>query len=276
MLNVLLGSLSTHVFETRTATGSELFSLLTCPHTTTFTLLSIVSPLEMNSIKIWKAIRSKNANCSLPVAVRVSKTCVLQLPITNSTQGQPGAAQHWNEGKSRARTGNYSASKMAARSSKKMDRDMDKTLDFLSPKFDPLKALYTTGIQPPVPNIQIFNNVAEYALTIKEGKTRSSEVVKLRNYTDSSRRPVSRTKNLKPEYKPVQKEVQEVQERLKAIAESKTGNTEDTKLEKKSDVRMDDTKLQEFILAEEAFKADQKRKKRMDVIQRMHGKSLQY
>ena len=29
-----IGSLSTRVFETRTATGSELFSLLTCLHTT--------------------------------------------------------------------------------------------------------------------------------------------------------------------------------------------------------------------------------------------------
>ena len=46
------------IFETRTATGSELFSLLTCPRTTTFTLLSIFSPLEMSSIKIWKTIRS--------------------------------------------------------------------------------------------------------------------------------------------------------------------------------------------------------------------------
>ena len=41
----LLGSLSTRVFETQTVTGSELFSVLTCPHTTTFTLLSIFSPL---------------------------------------------------------------------------------------------------------------------------------------------------------------------------------------------------------------------------------------
>ena len=36
-----------HVFEMQMATGSELFSLLTYPHTTTFTLLSIFSPLEM-------------------------------------------------------------------------------------------------------------------------------------------------------------------------------------------------------------------------------------
>ena len=58
-----LGSLSTRVFETRTATGSELFSLLTCPHTTIFTFLSIFSPLEMRRIKIRVTIGS------LPVAV---------------------------------------------------------------------------------------------------------------------------------------------------------------------------------------------------------------
>ena len=46
-----MASLSTRAFETRTATGSELFSLLTCLYTTTFTLLSIFSPLEMISIK---------------------------------------------------------------------------------------------------------------------------------------------------------------------------------------------------------------------------------
>ena len=53
-----LGSLSTRVFETRTVTGNELFSLLTSPHTTTFTLLSIFSPLEMGSTKIWETILS--------------------------------------------------------------------------------------------------------------------------------------------------------------------------------------------------------------------------
>ena len=37
---ILKGSLSKSVSETRTATGSELISLLTRPHTTTFTLLS--------------------------------------------------------------------------------------------------------------------------------------------------------------------------------------------------------------------------------------------
>ena len=76
----IIGSLSTHVFETRTATGSELFSLSTCFHTTTFTLLRIFSPLEMISTKMWERPLSWHVKCSLPVAVRVSKTRVLKLP----------------------------------------------------------------------------------------------------------------------------------------------------------------------------------------------------
>ena len=77
----ILGSLSTRFFETRTATGSELFSPLTCLHTTTFTSLSIFSPLEMISIKIWETPLPWQAKSSLPVAVRLSKTRVLKLPI---------------------------------------------------------------------------------------------------------------------------------------------------------------------------------------------------
>ena len=38
-----IGRLRASVFETQTATGGELFPLLTCLHTTTFTLLSIFS-----------------------------------------------------------------------------------------------------------------------------------------------------------------------------------------------------------------------------------------
>ena len=66
----LIGSLSTRVFETRAATGSELFSLLTCLHTITVTLPSIFSPLEMFSIKMWETPLSWNAKCSLPVALK--------------------------------------------------------------------------------------------------------------------------------------------------------------------------------------------------------------
>ena len=54
---------------TRTATGSQLFSLLTCFHSTTYTLPSIFSLLEMNSRKIWETPLSCHAKFSLPVAV---------------------------------------------------------------------------------------------------------------------------------------------------------------------------------------------------------------
>ena len=72
-----LGSLSTRVFETRTATGSKLFSLLTF-----FTRLqNIFSPSEMIGTKIWGTPQSWHAKCSLLFAVRVLKTHLLKLPI---------------------------------------------------------------------------------------------------------------------------------------------------------------------------------------------------
>ena len=75
-----IGSLSTRVFETRTATGSDLFSLLTSLDTTTFTLSSIFTPLEMISIEIWGTTLSWHAKLSFPVALRASKTRVRKLP----------------------------------------------------------------------------------------------------------------------------------------------------------------------------------------------------
>ena len=44
-------------------------------------ILSIFSPLGMSSIKIWVTIGSQHAQCSLPVAIRVSEMRVLDLPI---------------------------------------------------------------------------------------------------------------------------------------------------------------------------------------------------
>ena len=79
-LNSLIGNLSTRVFEMRTATGSELFSFLTCLQTTTFTSSSIFSPLEMISINLLGTPLSWDAKCSLPVAIRVSKRRELKLP----------------------------------------------------------------------------------------------------------------------------------------------------------------------------------------------------
>ena len=78
---MLLGSLSMRVFETRTATRSELFSLLTCLHTTTCTLPSIFSPLEMICVKMWETPLSWHSKGLFRVVVPVSKTRVLKLPI---------------------------------------------------------------------------------------------------------------------------------------------------------------------------------------------------
>ena len=50
----------------RTVTGSEPFSVLTCQHTTTFTLLSIYTPLETSSTssnqRLWEYVRRRNFN----------------------------------------------------------------------------------------------------------------------------------------------------------------------------------------------------------------------
>ena len=75
-----LRSLSTRVFELRTATGNELLSIVTRPHTTTFTLLSI-SPLEMSSMKFWGIMRSystRNVLFRLPSAPQ-KRACLSSL-----------------------------------------------------------------------------------------------------------------------------------------------------------------------------------------------------
>ena len=76
------------IFETRTATGSQPFPLLTCRHTTTFIFLSIFSPLEMISIKIWETPLPWHAKCSLPVAVHVLKTRMLKRPTVTRPKPQ--------------------------------------------------------------------------------------------------------------------------------------------------------------------------------------------
>ena len=114
-------------------------------------------------------------------------------------------------------------SNMAA---KQRERGKDERLDFLSPKFDPLKALYSRNLQPPVPNIQIFNNLAEYARVIKEGK------VKPKQRTDEDVKPESiptRTRNLKPEFQP-----KAIGEKLKTIAENLEGNDGSVRADSKS------------------------------------------
>ena len=80
----LLGSLSTRVFETRTATGSEDF---TCKDRI---VSKIFIPLISNDEKILRNVNMvvlgqvKIENSSLPVAVRVPKTRALKLPSDGS------------------------------------------------------------------------------------------------------------------------------------------------------------------------------------------------
>ena len=96
LATIILGSLSTRVFETQTATGSELFCLLTCLYTITFTLLSIYFLVrDEKYIKIWETPLSWHAKCSLPVAVRVSKTRVLKLRNTNLVPRVLGLLGQW-------------------------------------------------------------------------------------------------------------------------------------------------------------------------------------
>ena len=80
-LSESLGSLSTHVFETRTTTGRGHFA---CQDSS---VSQIFIPSISNGEKIlgnanavvWRQVKRENS--SLPVAVRVSKTRVLKLPI---------------------------------------------------------------------------------------------------------------------------------------------------------------------------------------------------
>ena len=58
-------------------------------------------------------------------------------------------------------------SKMAATTS---EAKVQNELDFTSPSFNALKALYSKNLPPPVPNAYIFNNINEYAKSLKAAK----------------------------------------------------------------------------------------------------------
>ena len=75
-----LGSLSSDVFERRTSTGSEVFSLLTCLDDIKFVFLSFFTVIEAIWLKICAKPPSKNEKRPLPVDVRRSKTLLLKLP----------------------------------------------------------------------------------------------------------------------------------------------------------------------------------------------------
>ena len=82
----LLGSLSKDVFERRTSTGSEAFSLLICRGDKKFVLLSFFSLIKMIYLRVSTKPLPSDAKSPLPVDVRRSKTLLLNvktLPIIN-------------------------------------------------------------------------------------------------------------------------------------------------------------------------------------------------
>ena len=88
---VELGSLSKDVFERRTSTGSEAFSLYICLDANKFVLLSFFSLIK----RIYRRVSTKplpnDAKSPLPVDVRRSKTLLLKLPIN-----VPGRRGRWS------------------------------------------------------------------------------------------------------------------------------------------------------------------------------------
>ena len=85
-----IGSLSRDVFERRTSTGSELFSLLVCLDANKFVLLSFFSPLKTIYSRVSTKPLPNDAKSSLPVDVRRSKTLLLKLPTVNARTDSPG------------------------------------------------------------------------------------------------------------------------------------------------------------------------------------------
>ena len=77
---VKLGSLSSDVFERRTSTGSERFSLLVCIDATKFLLLSVFTLIESICPNICSKSRLKGTKKQLPVDFRRSKTLSPKLP----------------------------------------------------------------------------------------------------------------------------------------------------------------------------------------------------
>ena len=75
-----IGNLSKDVFERRTSTGSEAFSLLICLDANKFVLLSLFSLIKTIYPRVSTEPLSNDAKSPLPVDVRRSKTLLLKLP----------------------------------------------------------------------------------------------------------------------------------------------------------------------------------------------------
>ena len=153
----------------------------------------------------------------------------------------------------------------------------DKRLDFLSLKFDSLKALYTPELQPPIPNIQIFNNLAEYARVIKEGKAKPPQVFpKSRtgvagNVTEFTKLLPARARNLKPEERrKAESRETAVQEKLRLLSEA--GSSELRFVDGKSPQFEQLRRKAEELVREDQEKLIKKKKKHVNVLEKMEGR----
>ena len=76
----LIGNLSKDVFERRTSTGSEAFSLLICLDANKFVLLSFFSLIKTIYPRVSTDPLPNDAKSPFPVDVRRSKTLLLKFP----------------------------------------------------------------------------------------------------------------------------------------------------------------------------------------------------
>ena len=87
VLDQVLGSLSSDIFEPRTSTGSELFAVVSRQFKQIFfcQILSITVKLRSNTMLVpWRYI--KRGTGSLPVDVRRSRTSLLKPPNESNTR----------------------------------------------------------------------------------------------------------------------------------------------------------------------------------------------
>ena len=84
-----LESLSKGVFERRTSTGSEAFSLLTCLDDIKFVFLSFFTVIEAIWLKIWAKTPSKDEKRPLPVDFAWAPYC------TSITLGRSNSTYFW-------------------------------------------------------------------------------------------------------------------------------------------------------------------------------------
>ena len=89
----IIGNLSKDVFERRTSTGSEVFSLLICLDANKFVLLSFSSLIKTIYPRFSTEPLPNDAKSPLPVDVRRSKTLLLKLPIKQRRRQRQGERQ---------------------------------------------------------------------------------------------------------------------------------------------------------------------------------------